>query len=199
MKNFRLIAVSLMFAAILAVSASAQTATKIALINTSVFEDDKGAGITKMVNGRKVLDTEFKVPLAELQTLGTQIVTLQNELKTLETQLKAAQGAASIPANLPQLQASYATKYDEFDKKSREYKFKEDTAKASYERREQVVMGPIMQDIGKAMQEYGKTKGFTMILDVAKLYNAGAILWWEETSDVTADFVKFYNARPATK
>lgn len=198
MKNFRLIAVSLMFAAILAVSASAQTATKIALMNTNAFEDEK-AGITKMVNGRKALDTEFKVLDADLKTLGTQILTLQNELKTLETQIKAAQSAAAIPANLNQLQTSFNQKYDEFDKKSREYKFKEETGKASYQRREQTVMGPIMEDVGKAMEEYGKAKGFTIVLDVAKLYNAGAILWWEPTTDVTADFIKFYNARPATK
>ncbi|CAN5599081.1 hypothetical protein BH10ACI1_BH10ACI1_00440 [soil metagenome] len=197
MKNFRLIAVSLMFAAIFAVSVSAQTPAKIALINTAAFENETG-GITKMVAARKALDNEFKTVLTDLQTLGTQITTLQADLKTLDTQIKAAQGAAQVPANLSALQASYAAKYDELDRKSREYKFKEDSAKASYERREAVVMGPVFQDIRKAVQEYGKSKGYTVVLDLANLFNSGNILYWEETINITDDFIKFYNARPAT-
>lgn len=193
MKNFRLIAVSLMFAALLAVSVSAQTATKIGLINTAAFENETG-GITKMINERKKLDAEFVPVENELKTIQGQIQTLNNDLRTLQGQLNAT----TVPVNEVQLRATYAQKYGELEDKSREFKFKEESAKAKYARREQILMAPIMQDIGKAMQEYGKAKGYMMILDVAKLYNAGAILMWEDTSDVTADFIKFYNARPAT-
>lgn len=193
MKNFRLIAVSLMFAAIFAVSASAQTATKIALINSAAFENDT-AGVTKMLNERKKLDAEFTPIENELKTLQGQIQALQNELRTIQTQINAL----AAQADPSKLQAAYAQKYGELEDKSREFKFKEEAAKAKYARREQVLMGPIMQDIGKAMQDYSKSKGYTVIFDAAKLYNAGVLLAWDETTDVTADFIKFYNARPAT-
>ena len=60
-------------------------------------------------------------------------------------------------------------------------------------------MGPLHQDIGKAMQDYANQKGFDLILDAAKLDNAGLILAFNPAKvDVTKDFITFYNARPAT-
>jgi len=195
MKTFRLFAASAFIAAIFAVSAFAQAgANKIGLINTGSFEDDK-AGITKFVTGRKSLDAEFKKDFDDLNTIANRIQTLEKELAGLEAQLKATGG---VPVNKEALQTSYNTKADEYGKLGREFKFKQDDAKVRYERREQVVLGPILLDIGKAMQEYQKQKAFTLLLDATKLYNAGVLLAWEDGTDVTADFVKFYNARPAT-
>ena len=192
MKNFRLIAVSLMFAAIFAISASAQAnPAKIALINTAAFENQ--GGITKMINARKTVDDEFKTPIGELTKLDTEMKTLQKDLQSLQQQLNI-----NTVANRDTLQTQFNTKYAELERKSREYKFKAEDVKVAYQRRENTVMGPIMEDVGKAMEEYCKAKGFTMMWDLAKLYNAGVILYWENTSDVTADFIKFYNARPAT-
>lgn len=192
MKNIRLIAVSLMFAAIFAVSASAQTATKIALLNSTAFESDPG-GITKIINEVKKIELEFKPLTTELQTMQGQIRTLNTDLTNLQNQINAL-GAADVS----KLQAAYSQKYGELEDKSREYKYKEETVKAKYARREQVGMAPIYQDLSKAMQEYSKAKGYTLVLDLAKLYNANAIWYWEDATDVTADFIKFYNARPAT-
>jgi Skp family chaperone for outer membrane proteins len=190
MKTFRLIAVSAVFAAIFAVSALAQTAAgKIGLINTQAFDDDK-AGITKYVAAMNSLETEFKPLSTELQTLGTKIQALQKEIQTLQEQ--AAKG--TVPVN----QATVNAKLEEYDKLTREYKFKEEDAKARYQRREAAVMGPIRQDIGNAIQEYTKKNGFVLMLDVAKLDSAGVLLGLDETADVTKQFIVFYNARPAT-
>ena len=193
MKNFRLIAVSLMFAAILAVSATAQTMTKIVIIDTRYFDDTK-AGITKYVAGMNTLEAEFKTVAAELQKLSTEIQTLQKDMQTIQTQLSAT----TVPVNEAQLRTSYSQKYADADNKTREYKFKEDSAKAQYERRLLAIMGPIRQDIGKAMDEYAKAKGYQLVLDAAKLDQIGAVLVLDPVADVTADFIKFYNARPAT-
>lgn len=195
MKTFRLFAASMIFAAIFTVSAFAQTTTnKIGLIDTASFEDDK-AGITKFITGRKSLDAEFKKDLDELTAIANRMQTLDKELIALEGQLKASGG---VPVNRESLQATYNTKADELGKLDRELKFKRDDTKVRYERREQVVMGPIMLDIGKAMKEYQKQKALSLLLDATKLYSAGVLLAWDDVNDVTADFVKFYNARPAT-
>ncbi len=191
MKTLRLIAVSSVFAVIFAISAFAQTTTpagKIGLINTGLF--DSKEGITKYVNAMNALDTEFKPDNTALQTLATKIQTLEKELNTLREQL-------SKP-NSPIKPETYNAKLEEYDKLTREFKFKQEDAKARYERREQVVMMPIRVDIGKALDEFAKKNGFTLILDGAKLSNAGLILAFDEKSDVTKEFITFYNARPAT-
>jgi Skp family chaperone for outer membrane proteins len=190
MRTFRLIAVSVAFAAIFAVSALAQTTTggKIGLINTQAFDDDK-AGITKYVTGLNSLETEFKPVFTELQTLGTKIQALQKEIEALQKQVQEGK----VPVN----QATVNAKLEEYDKLGREYKFKEEDAKARYQRRELAVMGPIRQDIGNAIQEFTKKNGYVLIIDISK-DNTGIILGLDETADVTKQFITFYNSRPAT-
>lgn len=190
MKTFRLIAVSAVFAAIFAVSAFAQTAAgKIGLINTQAFDDDK-AGITKYVAAMNSLETEFKPLSTELQTLGTKIQALQKEIQ-------GYQEIVSKGGKVPISDADLQKKLEEFDKSQREYKFKEDDAKARYQRREAAVLGPIRLDIGNAIQEFTKKNGFVLIFDPSK-DQTGMLLGLDETADVTKQFIVFYNARPAT-
>lgn len=190
MKTFRLIAVSVVFAAIFAVSALAQTTgAKIGLIDTRFFDDDK-AGITKYVAAMNSLDTEFKPLGTELQTLATSIQALQKELQ-------GYQDIVSKGGKVPIAEADIQKKLESLDKMQREYKFKEEDAKARFERRRQVVLGPILQDIGNAIQEFTKKNGYVLIIDLAK-DQTGIILGLDEAADVTKQFIVFYNARPAT-
>ena len=191
MKTFRLIAASAIFAAIFAVSAFAQTAAgKIGLINTLAFDDDK-AGITKYVAALNSLETEFKPAFTELQTLGTKIQAMQKEIAGYQEIVRTG-------GKIPISDVDLAKKAEDYEKMGREYKFKEEDAKARYERRSQVVLGPIRADIGNAIQEYTKKNGYIVMLDIAKLDNQGVILGLDETADVTKQFIVFYNARPAT-
>ena len=191
MKTFRSIAVSFVFAAIFAVSAFAQAqpagATKIGIINTSAFDDK--AGITKYVNAANTLEAEFKPVDTELRTMATRIEALQKEIQTLQDQVKAN-------PNIPIKPETANAKVEEYDKLTREFKFKQEDAKVRYERREAVIMGPVRQDIGKAMQEFAKQKGYSFIFDAANLDKAGLILAFDEKNNVTAEFIQFYNARP---
>lgn len=193
MKTFRLIAAGFFFAAIFAVSTFAQatvTAGKIAVINTLAFDADK-AGITKFVAASNTLDAEFKPIQAELQTMATRMQALQTELQTAQAN---AQKSPTVPIDTKGLQAK-ATQYEEM---GRQFKFKQEDAKAKYDNRRGVVLGPVLQDIGKAMQEFAKQKGYMMILDGAKLDESGLILAvGDDKVDVTKEFITFYNARPA--
>ncbi len=193
MRTFRLIAVSVVFAAIFAVSALAQTPTtttsngKIVWLSTYAFGDEK-EGIKKYTTALTTLQAEFRPVQTELQTLATRIQALEKEI----------QGYRQILAEgkkIPLSDADLGKKVEEYEKLVREYKFKEEGAKSSYARREQVLMGPIMQDIGNAIQEFTKKNGYVMILDVSK-DNTGIIIGLDETADVTKAFIAFYNARP---
>ena len=200
MKTFRLINAALFFAVIFAVSAFAQTSSaKIGLINTLAVDDDK-AGINKYVTGMNSLEAEFKKDGDDLTALANRITALEKELTSLQAQIQTRANNPAVPiANPDPLQTTYNTKADEYGKLGREFKFKQDDAKARFERRRQVIMGPIMSDIYKAMQEFAKQKGFTIIFDTAKMDELGFLLGvGDEKIDATKDFITFYNARPAT-
>lgn len=193
MKTFRSIAAAFFFAAIFAVSAFAQTppaaSSKIVMIDTSAFGDDK-AGITKYISAKKTIDIEFGPVQTELQTLDSKFQALAKEIQVFnENQQKG------VPFDVKVAQA----KADEAEKLQRDIKFKKEDATARYQRRSQVVLGPITQDIYKSLQDFAKQKGYSVILDSAKLDEAGIIIaMGDDRSDVTKEFITFYNTRPAT-
>jgi Skp family chaperone for outer membrane proteins len=190
MKMIRLFAVSLFLTALFAVSALAQSApVKIAVINTYAFGDEK-AGITKYIGAVKTINAEFAPVETELQTMNTKLNGLAKDIQTLRDQASAGK----VPIDEKAAQA----KVEEAEKLQRDIKFKSEDAKARYERRQQAVMGPVMQDIGKALQDYAKQKGYTLIFDIAKDENGLLLAIGDEKVDVTKDFITFYNARPAT-
>ena len=186
MKAIRLFVGSLFVLSALAVAASAQTAAlKIGVINTQAFARETG-GITKYVNAIKSVDNEFKPDNQKLQTLSNKINALQTEIQTLRNQ------NSTVPVKPEDIQK----KAGEYDKLVREFNFEKEDAAARLKTREQAVLGPVMDDIMTAVQEYASKNGFSMILDVAGLANAG-LLALDRNLDVTEDFIKFYNARPA--
>lgn len=197
MKTFRSIAVSLFFAALFTVSAFAQTTPtqpavtgRIVTINTAAFEDSK-AGITRYINAMNALDNEFKPTYTELQTMNTRLQTLQKQYNDL--------AAEAQKPNSPIKQETLQSKVDEIQSLNVEFKRKQEDFKVKLERREAVLLDPVRQDIMKAIQDFTKQKGYGLVLDAAKLGNAGIILGWDEGKvDVTKEFVTFYNARPAT-
>jgi Skp family chaperone for outer membrane proteins len=198
MRKIRLVAVGLMFIVVSAASIFAQTPQnkpfKIGLINTFVFGDEK-AGINKYAAAMNSVDAMFKKELDDLKAMVARIQNLEKELTGLQKQLTTP--TPGVPVNNTPLQTSYNTKIEEYDKLGREYKFKQDDIKVRYQRRRQEIMGPVLLDIGKAMQEFAKQRGYSIIFDGAKLAEGGVLLAIDDKIDLTKDFITFYNARPA--
>ncbi len=190
MKSLRFIIAGLLFTFVFAVSAFAQTGEgKLGLIDTRYFDADKD-GIVKYTAAMNALEKEFTADDTALKAIAAKLETLEKEINTLREQLEKP--------NSPIKPETYNAKLEEYDKLAREFKFKQEDAKARYERREQVVMTPIRRDISIAMQEFAKQKGFALILDIAKIADAGLVLALDERVNLTQEFIKFYNARPAT-
>lgn len=187
----RLVLSAIFASALLSVSAFAQTAppSKIALVYTDAFYSD--AGIKKIATAYNSLDAEFKNDFTALETLGKKLVALQAEVQSLND--KRNDPNNKVPIDLSAAQA----KVDELERLDREYKFKENDIKERLARRELVVMDPITQDIAKALQEFAKQKGFTLVLDSGVLFKSKILLYSQETTDITKEFIDFYNARPA--
>ncbi len=188
-------AASIVFGAIFAISAAAQVPTaapagtgKIGLVNTLAFGEEKaGAGITKYKTALKAVDDEFKQFNAELQALGAKYTALGNEIKV-------AQEKGGPPVDPKALQA----KVIEFQDLETQIKRKQEDGKKRYELRTQAVVGPVFNDILKALSDYAKQKGYALILDGVKLEQSEMLMGFDDKYDVTKDFITFYNSRPAT-
>ena len=174
-----------MFVLMLCASASfAQIApTKIALINTDSFFDEK-AGITKLVIANKQLDAEFATQIKALDVGGTKLQVIAKELENMQ-KLPSAQFN----------QTAYNTKHDEGERLQRDLKYQKSDLEGAINKRRKVLVAPINTDIGNAITEFGNKNGFGALFDITKLGESGVLLFLAESGDVTKEFITFYNAR----
>src|SRR5438552_6431529 len=198
MKIFRAIAAVAFLAAISAGSVSAQVKpttpagpststqtgnvpeTKIALVNTDEFADEK-TGISRLVSAMKRVDGEFQPRRTELQTLQTQIEKATADLTKAQ------------PLQDPKVSQQQA---DKIEAMKTEFKRKGEDAQAAYQKRLQDVLGPVYDDIGKALDAYAKAHGIPLILDVTKIQG---IVSASESLDITRPFITEFNSKnPAT-
>ncbi|MBX3281131.1 MAG: OmpH family outer membrane protein [Acidobacteria bacterium] len=186
MKRIGLVVAAFLLAGIFTGQASAQTpqaGIKVAIIDSQAFASDKG--ITKYINALKALDAEFAPKTKELSDI-------QARLNQLADDINKMQSNPAVPVKPADIQA----KRDEGEKLARELDFKKKDAEATAQRRSQIVLAPIRQDIGKALQTYATSKGYTVILDYDKL--GQGILAYDPKADITDEFIAYYNTRPAT-
>ena len=154
--------------------------TKIALVNTDEFADEK-TGISRLVNAMKRVDGEFQPRRTELQTL-------QQTIEKATADLTKAQPLQD--AKVSQQQA------DKIEGMKTEFKRKGEDAQAAYQKRLQDVLGPVYDDIGKALDAYAKAHGITLVLDVTKVQG---IVSADATLDITRPFITEFNSKnPAT-
>jgi outer membrane protein len=160
---------------------AAVPATKVALINTEMFADDKN-GILRMVAAIKRVENEFQIKKKELQDLQTRVNTLSDEIEKTKN--------VADPKTL-------TTKMDQLDALKKEGQRKQEDAQTAYNKRMQEVLAPIYDDIGKSLDAFGKAQGITLLLDISKI--APAILSAADATDVTRAFIADFNSKfPAT-
>jgi Skp family chaperone for outer membrane proteins len=190
MRRISIFAFSLVCVGLFSFAAFAQPGApgtgKIGWIDTGAFGDEK-EGVTKYINALKALDNEMKPKVTELQGMQTRLQNLAKEIDTMQSN-------TAVPVKPEAIQA----KQEEGQRLQREMEFKKKEYDANLETRSGAVLGPVSADISKAIQEYAKAKGFSVILDINALAQASAILALDNTANITKDFITFYNARPAT-
>ena len=164
-------------------TASAQPvpASKVALINTEVFADEK-QGIVRIVNAMKRVDSEFQARKTELQQLQTKTQQLSDDIEKTRN--------VAAPAATQQ-------KMDQLEALKKEGQRKQEDAQAAYNKRLQEILAPIYDDIGKSLDAFGKAQGITLLLDISKI--GPAILSAADATDVTRAFIAEFNSKyPAT-
>jgi outer membrane protein len=149
-------------------------------VNTDEFADEK-TGIVRLVAAMKRVDAEFQPRRTELQTLQQQIEKATADLG------KAA------PVQDPKVTAQ---QNDKIEQMMKDFQRKGEDAQTAYQKRLQDVLGPVYDDIGKALDVYAKAHGITLILDVTKIQGIVAA---SESLDITRAFITEFNAKnPAT-
>ncbi len=165
---------------VLTAFAAAAQSTKVAVIDTIVFEDEN-KGIRELLAVFDQLEKEFKPAGDELRVLADKINALVKELKVL---------ANGIECGSKCTQQFVDKKLGEYDDLMSEYKQKEMVARKSYDVRKTELQNAVNQKIRKAIEVFGKSKGYALIFDVSKS-NTHFLVTYE--NDVTAEFIEFYN------
>jgi outer membrane protein len=157
--------------------------SKIAFVNTQAFGSEK-TGITRYIAAIRNLEREFKPRQDELNSIATRVKAIADEIQKTET--------VADPTVIQR-------KREEGEKLQREYKFKKEEAEATFQSRYEQVVGPVSNDIGKALDAFAKQRGITMILDLSKQAILESVLTLDPSMDVTAAFIAEYNSKnPAT-
>ncbi|MDX6531831.1 MAG: outer membrane protein [Blastocatellia bacterium] len=155
--------------------------SKMAVIYSAAFQDPK-TGIVRFTITLNKLNSEFQKVQDDLTQTAQRLRVLQDEINKLQ------QTGAATPA---QVQA----KIDALDLQKKEYTRKGEDAKAQYQKRYQDVFVPLQDDVSRALNEYSKAHGITLIIDGSQT----PILYAAESIDITRTFINEYNLKnPAT-
>jgi Skp family chaperone for outer membrane proteins len=196
MKLFRSIAAAFVIAASLSLSASAQTPARtqpaapaagtpaqgtgrIAIIDTAAFSDDK-AGIARVVNAMKTVETQF-------QPLRTEMQGLQSRYEALVADINKTRDVAD-PKTI-------AAKVDQADTMKRDLERKSQDAQISVQKRMQEVLGPLQEDVLNSLQAFAQARGISVIIDASRV----PLIPVNDSLDITREFIAEYNrTKPAT-
>jgi Skp family chaperone for outer membrane proteins len=133
-----------------------------------------------------------------LSAVDAQIKPLNDKLKTSVARYQALSKEIQDSQKNPAIKReTLQPKIDELQALEVQIKRDQEDGKARYSRAYQSTVGPIFNDILKALNEFAKKNGYAVILDGAKLEQAQILLGFDEKYDVTKDFVTYYNTRPA--
>jgi Skp family chaperone for outer membrane proteins len=189
--NLRSLTLILSLVALLSTTALSQDRpagpTRIAVIDSSRFGDEK-AGITKLVNIYRQLDTEFRPDQILLKTLVDRYQALAKDIPDLQAKKEAKQGDPEV------LQKQIDQKIADGQQLEIDIKRKQEDTKSRFERLEQQRTGPIIKEIGEALDAYAKKNNIDLLLDITKL---DALLGLNRSIDVTEAFIKDFNAKGA--
>src|SRR6266853_3421994 len=153
--------------------------SKIALIDTSMFGDEKN-GIFRYVDAAKSVQAEFKPRTDELQSIQTRLNTLATEIQTL------------MKAPVPD-QKTIQAKQQQGQSLETEGKTKKDRLDEDISKRYEQILAPISRQIGTALDQFAAQRGVTMTLDASKIQ--AAILTAVPALDLTQAFINDFNSK----
>ncbi len=147
---------------------------KIAVINTAVFQE-------KVEEFRAKIDSlsrQFETRVKEVQGLA-------DKINALETTLKSQNGVLA-PAKIAEMT-------ENLDSMKRDYKRKAEDLEADAGRARDKAFEPITGKLSKFAEDYTVKRGIVMLWDIANAVQSGTVIWFDQRSDITQDFINEYN------
>lgn len=151
--------------------------SKMGVLYSGAFRDPKN-GVARFAVTLNKLNGEFQKVQDELDQTAQRVKLLQEEINKLQ------QAGGAAPA---QIQA----KIDTLDQQKRDYTRKGEDSKSQYQKRYQELFLPLQDDINKALDEYAKTRGITLIIDGSQV----PLIYVAESLDITTAFISYYNLK----
>ncbi len=176
---FILAAVVMIAFSSLPAAGQAFTPARIAVIDSDAF-NHKTAGITRMVKTITALNAEFKPTQDEINRLADQAKSLQKEIEALYS--------TAAPTTI-------RAKGDTLEQLQRDIKRKSENAQEAFDRRQKIVMEPVLTDISNAIEAYAKKRGIDIVIDLAKF---DGVYLYNDAVNITAAFIADYNTKTAT-
>lgn len=198
MNQIRLSAAAVALAALFVAGAQAQPAgatqpaapaaqpagpARIAVIDSRFFRgtDEKGTGgIARYITAARTLEAQFQPQVKELEGMQTRLTTLVENIR------KTA--AVAKPEDIEKQRQQAADL-------ELQIKHRSEALERTVNARQEEVMRPIEQDVFNAITTFAQQRGYTMVLDIARV----PVLFVQPQIDITRDFIAEYNrTRPAT-
>jgi Skp family chaperone for outer membrane proteins len=157
-----------------ATSGPPSLAGKVAVIDTSAFADEQN-GIRRVIEVLRRIDAEFKPRSDELQQMRARY-------DGLVKQINAGTGDA----------AALRRAADDADQLKRDIDRRSEDAKTAYQKRVSEQVGPVQDDVFKALDAYAKENGIAIIIDASQV----PIIFADGPKvDITQNFINIYNQR----
>lgn len=152
--------------------ASSKSLVKIATVNTMRFEGDRD-GIRKLViYSNKASEVGFPAS----SSAAEEISIVEKEIRLLECQ--------NLPTEAKTIQLkALKTKVIEL----------QDSSRAAYKKRYSILVEPVINEIRAKLKEYASKNGYQVVVDTNTLNESPVILVGENITDITEDFIKFFN------
>lgn len=150
--------------------------SKVAVIFSEAFQDPK-AGIARFSVLLTKLNSEFQKTQDDL-----------NQMKQRIDQLTADLNKTRNIADPKVTQQ----KIDQLDQLKRDYQRKGEDAQAAVQKRRVELLGPLQDDVTKALDAYAKSRGITIIIDASQVQG---LLYASEAIDITKVFISDYNLK----
>ena len=167
--------IALLFLSMAALAQNAPVKGKIAVINTTVFQEKIAEFKAKI----DALNKQFEPRVRDLEQLGQRIQQLENTIQN-------GRGGTLTPAKIAELT-------EQLEGLKREYQRKgEDLQVEGTKAREQALQ-PVSTKLERFAKDYTARKGITILFDLANAVNANMIVWYDPKLDVTDDFIAEYN------
>jgi len=154
--------------------------SKVAVIFSEAFQDSK-VGIARFTVLLTKLNSEFQKTQDDLNQAAQRITQLNEDVNKTKN--------VADPKVTQQ-------KIDQLDQLKKDYQRKGEDAQAAYQRRRAEILGPLQEDVGKALSAYAKSHAISIIIDGSQVQG---IIYASDTIDITRAFISDFNIKnPAT-